>query len=152
MSADVARLVLTNRTLSWSSPLLFNDPFDVPRELSFGIAADALVQALAQRMTQLIETPPDDTTWLEPKLQLIIETVKKGISAELRNEMISGLQDIASWHRPEGRSMYEMRDLWKSWLPNHRVLCLTESATHAAMWYPVHFHQPGPGVLPLSPA
>ena len=135
MSADVARLVLTNRTLRWSSPILFNDPFDVPRELSFGITADALVQALARRMVQLIENPPDDTTRLEPKLRLIVETVKKGISAELRNEMFSGLQDVASWHRPEGKSMDEMRDLWRTWLPDHRILCLTESASHAAMWY-----------------
>jgi Protein of unknown function (DUF2971) len=135
MSADVARLVLTNRTLRWSSPTLFNDPFDVPRELSFGITPDALVQALARKMVQLIENPPDDTTRLEPMLRVIIETVKKGISAESRNEMLSGLRDVSSWHRPEGRSMDEMRDLWKSWLPDHRILCLTESASHTAMWY-----------------
>lgn len=135
MSADVARLVLANRTLRWSSPILFNDPFDVPRELSFGITPDALVQALARKLAELIENPPDDTTRLEPKLRLIVETVKKGISSEMRDKMLSGLQDSRWWHHPEGKSMDAMRDLWKSWLPDHRILCFTESAAHTAMWY-----------------
>jgi hypothetical protein len=135
LSADVAQLVLTNRTLRWSSPVLFNDPFDVPRELSFGVTADALVKALARKVAQLIENPPDDTTCLEPKLRLIVDTVKRGVSSELRHQMLSGLQDVGSWHRPEGKSMNEMRDLWRKWLPDHRILCLTESAAHTAMWY-----------------
>jgi hypothetical protein len=145
MSANVARLVLANRTLRWSSPTLFNDPFDVPRELSFGITADALVQALARKMAQLIQQPPADTTRLEPKLRLIVETVKQGISSELRHQMLSGLQDVGSWHRPEGNGMDEMRDLWRKWLRDHRILCLTESAAHTAMWY--HYADKYQGVV-----
>ena len=34
MSASTAEVVLGNRTLRWSAPTEFNDPFDVPRELS----------------------------------------------------------------------------------------------------------------------
>lgn len=135
MSVDVARLILTNRTLRWSSPILFNDPFDVPRELSFGITPAELVQALSRKMVQLIENPPDDSTRFNPEMRLIVETVKKGISAELRNQLLSELNDVASRHRPEGRSMDEMRDLWRNLLPNQRILCLTESASHSAMWY-----------------
>lgn len=33
MSADTAKIVLTNSTLRWSSPILFNDPFDVQFDL-----------------------------------------------------------------------------------------------------------------------
>ena len=135
MSADVAHLVLTNRTLRWSSPVLFNDPFDVPRELSFGITADALVQAMARKMAQLIENPPGDTSRLEPNLRLIVDTVKEGISPELMDEMLSGIQDVESSLRPKGKGMDEMRDFWRKLLPDHRILCLTESASHTAMWY-----------------
>jgi hypothetical protein len=77
MSADTAQLVLSNNSLRRSSPILFNDPFDVPRELSFGITADELVQALARKMVQFIENPPDETTRLEPKLRMLVEFVKK---------------------------------------------------------------------------
>lgn len=134
-SADTARIVLTNKKLRWSSPILFNDPFDVPRELSFGITPDEFVQASARRMTHLINNPPDDTSHLSPKMRLIIEAVKKGISAELKAELLAGVHEVVASQRPSGASMDELRKLWKAWLPDHRILCLTESPAHAAMWY-----------------
>lgn len=135
MSADVARLVLTNCTLRWSSPILFNDPFDVPRELSFGITGEALHLAVGRKLTQLIESPPDDTTQMDPTLRVVVETVKRGIPAKLKAEMLSGLQDIGREERSEGGGMDAMRNLWRRLLPDHRILCLTESAAHTAMWY-----------------
>jgi hypothetical protein len=54
VSAATAKEVLATRTLRWSSPMLFNDAFDVPRELSFGVTPDQIVAALAQRMADLI--------------------------------------------------------------------------------------------------
>jgi hypothetical protein len=33
MTARTARIVLSTRKLRWSSPLMFNDPFDVTQEL-----------------------------------------------------------------------------------------------------------------------
>ena len=78
-SASTARLVLENKTLRWSSPSLFNDPFDVPRELSFGITPVEINDALARRFISLIENPPEDTSELGPKLRLIVDIVKRGI-------------------------------------------------------------------------
>ncbi len=135
MSATTARAVLTNCTLRWSSPVLFNDPFDVPRELSFGIAPDEFVRASGKRMRRLIEEPPEDTTRLSPKIRLIVETVKRGISPELRAELLAGIADVTSSSNPSGAAMNELRELWKTWLPDHRILCLTESPSHVAMWH-----------------
>jgi hypothetical protein len=135
MSAEVAHLVLTNATLRWSSPTLFNDPFDVPRELSFGITADALGLALGAKMAQLIEDPPDETTQLVPELRLIVEMVKKGIPAQLKAEMLAGLRDSDCCQPQKGDSLEEMRRMWRRLIPDYRILCLTESATHTAMWY-----------------
>jgi len=135
MSASTARLVLDNRTLRWSSPSLFNDPFDVPRELSFGITSVEIVEGLAQRFAALIEHPPEDTSDLGPKLRLIVDTVKRGISPELRSEMIAGIKEMSETHLPTGASMEALRDLWRSWIPQFRILCLTESPAHSAMWF-----------------
>lgn len=135
MSADSARKVLTNCSLRWSSPVLFNDPFDVPRELSFGITPKELVRACGVRMEQLIENPPENTTIFQPKLRLILDTIKKGVSPELKAELLSGVRDVTVEHSPNGESMEALRALWRAWLPDQRILCLTESAAHAAMWY-----------------
>lgn len=112
-----------------------NDPFDVPRELSFGVTADQLVQASGRRMIDLLNHPPEDTTQLTPKLRLIIEAVKAGISVELKAELLAGVKEVVASHHPSGESMNELLELWRAWLPDHRILCLTESPTHAAMWY-----------------
>lgn len=135
MSAATARCVLQNNTLRWSSPILFNDPFDVPRELSFGLSSEDIVRALARRMTSLIERPPEDTSDLEPKVRLIIETVKNGITDDLRTELLTGLAESGEIHRPAGASMEAFREMWRRLLPDFRILCLTEGPAHAAMWY-----------------
>ena len=135
MSAATAGLVLAHRTLRWSSPILFNDPFDVPRELSFGITPEDLVHALVRRVTLLIRHPPEDTSNLKPNLQLIADTVRKGISPEMMQELLAGLTEVDASHRPTSERMDALRAMWKSWLPDHRILCLTVNASHAAMWY-----------------
>jgi len=135
MSAGTARIVLTNRTLRWSSPLLFNDPFDVPRELLFGVTTAEITKALMCRVAALIESPPEDTSDMSPKVRLIVETVKRGITPELKAKLLAGLEESASTHKPTGSSLEDLRELWRSWVPDLRILCLAESPAHVAMWF-----------------
>ena len=145
MSAATARAVLTNRTLRWSSPVLFNDPFDVPRELSYGLTPADIIEALSARMADLIENPPEDTSQLPPGVQLIVDTVKRGISPQLRAELLDGLTETAASHRPAGESMESLRAMWRATIPDFRILCLTESPDHVAMWY--HYADQYKGVV-----
>lgn len=133
--ASTAAIILRNRTLRWSSPVLFNDPFDVPREISFGLTPADIVEALGVRMAELIRDPPEDTSKLEPKVKLIIDAVKGGISDEVKKELIDGVKDVAATHRPAGESMEVLRTMWRSWIPEMRILSLTESPDHFAMWH-----------------
>lgn len=145
MSANTARAVLTNCSLRWSSPVLFNDPFDVPRELSFGVQPDEVVRAAAQRIAQLIEEPPEETSQFRYKIGLIIDAAKRGISEELKAELLAGLKEVVASHHLTGESMEQLRDLWRSWIPDHRILCLAESPANAAMWY--HYANKYSGVV-----
>jgi Protein of unknown function (DUF2971) len=135
VSATTATVVLTNRTLRWSSPVLFNDPFDVPREVTFGFTPDDVFQAASRHLTALIECPPEDTSQLQPKLRLIAETMKRNGAPEIRVKLLRGIQELAPSYRPRKESLDEMREIWRRLLPELRVLCLTESPAHVAMWY-----------------
>ncbi len=135
MPAAAARSVLQNSSLRWSSPILFNDPFDVPRELAFNLSPKSIVRAIAHRMASLIECPPEDTSDLEPKIRLIIETMKHGITDDQRTEILARLADSGEIHHPTETSMKAFREMWRRSLTDFRILCLTESPAHAAMWY-----------------
>ena len=117
MSVDTARKVLSSRALRWSSPLLFNDPFDLPRELSFGITPEELMQACGKRMTDLLEQPADDISSFQPKLQLILAAIKRGVSSELRAELLAGVRDVVASQSPTVESMEALRAQWRVLLP-----------------------------------
>lgn len=126
-------MVLAGRSLRWSSPLLFNDPFDVPREMVYGVTGTEILEACGRRIASLIENPPADTSELGSKLRLIVERVKAGIPAALKEEL------IAENRKPHSAShtspaLEEFKAQWRDWLPTFRILCLTESPMHTAMW------------------
>ncbi|HEX9050369.1 MAG TPA: hypothetical protein VF841_07565 [Anaeromyxobacter sp.] len=37
MPASKAQIVLSNKAMTWSSPVRFNDPFDTPRDMASGV-------------------------------------------------------------------------------------------------------------------
>lgn len=135
ISAATAAIVLQNRALRWSSPLLFNDPFDVPREMSFGVTPREIVDAVSRRLMTLFDNPPEDTSLLEPKLRMIAEAIKRGIPPDVKAELIAGIRESAAQLEPTSHSMDQMRDMWRAWIPQMRILCLTESPNHTAMWF-----------------
>lgn len=135
MPASTAIKVLKSCSLRWSSPVLFNDPFDVPRDLAIVIEPGLIADAALQVFSELIQNPPDDTSHLSPKLRLIVETVKGGISSEAKAELLREIQigDVPSLR--SGTAIEELRKEWRALVPEFRILCLTESPTHAAMWF-----------------
>jgi hypothetical protein len=145
MSADVATNVLESHKLRWSSPLLFNDPFDVPRELSFGVTAKQLAAAVADRVISLIEHPPDDLNGLSPMLQVIIGKAKENASKELNAALIESVRESVARMNPKEDSINEFRTMWKEQLPNFRILCLCARNESASMW--LHYADRYAGVV-----
>ncbi len=134
MTADVAATVLKTHKLRWSSPLLFNDPFDVPRELSFGVTTKQLAQAVADQVVGLIENPPDDLAQLSPMLRAIVGAAKAKRSPELNAELIKSVRESAAELDPTEDSMDEFRTMWREQLPKFRILCFCARNDSASMW------------------
>lgn len=114
---------------------MFNDPFDVPLEFLFGVTPIEINKAMKRRLTALIENPPEDISDLDPKLRVILEIVKKGIPPEIKAKIRVGLKETAAQHTLSGESMDDLRKQWRTWMPELRILCLTESPSHLAMWF-----------------
>ena len=56
-SASTGKIILVGGKLRWSMPSLFNDPFDVPREICDGVDEDRIRNALVDRMNALVTNP-----------------------------------------------------------------------------------------------
>ena len=135
LSAGGAVSILKNRSLRWSSPLTFNDPFDVPRELTVGIEPDEIRKATGRIFRELMQNPPADTSFLAPKVQEIVELVKAGITDDVRREILAGLDTPIPFSQGITEALRGLRGQWKEWIHDFRILCLTESPDHVAMWH-----------------
>ncbi len=63
VSANTAKIILSTRTLRWSSPVLFNDPFDVTQELRLNFDASELNLVLTELIASLIEKGDPGPRW-----------------------------------------------------------------------------------------
>lgn len=133
VTADVAKTVLATRKLRWSSPVLFNDPFDVTQELRLDFDAHALNSALTKAIVSLIESG-EPTQVGQPVLASLlraIETAKPDVRAAIARGVLGG----AGRPTPQAvQSMELLKEVWRQFVPTFRVLCLSEAVDVTSMW------------------
>jgi hypothetical protein len=149
MTADTAKTVLRNGTLRWSSPILFNDPFDVQFDLHTEYDPDGV----AKRAMQIIldgysgKAPIVAGNPLGDLLVFMRERMPGRISeAELRETLApgiyQGLQQVEA-------SLPQRHEEIRAVFADFRLLCLSEVFDNILMWS--HYSQNHTGaVLELS--
>lgn len=135
VSSSTAKNIIVNQSLRWSSPVEFNDPFDVPRELLYGVKAAEIKREVNNHFAEIIKNPPDNTNGLQPKIKLIVDTLKRCDSEGLKNEIISDIKQEIIEDDLCSTGLAEIRQLWCDWIPELRILCLCESHKETSMWY-----------------
>ena len=141
-TAATARAVLGNCTLRWSSPKLFNDPFDVPREMDLGFTFDDFRQAVVDRVGAYLEG--DAVPGSEAGLSLL--TALKSRREVRRSVLLEDLWGtLAMAAVPSLVSMEQLRAAWHARVPGLRILCFSEVADSPAMW--AHYADDHRGVV-----
>lgn len=133
-SAEIAKIVVRNRTLRWSSPILFNDPFDITQELRLDFDTESLRKAVTDRFAALIERgKPEDTK--NPAIKALLMLAGKAESS-VRREMAEELRRDGSEPPTAGQanSFEALREMWRELVPYFRVLCLSEDNDTTSMW------------------
>jgi hypothetical protein len=137
MSSNTGKIVLDTCSLRWSSPIIFNDPFDVPREVMPGINEENIGRALAKKLTSELIAPREDIHNLNPKIRTLLEFCKNFFPSGIPAELIKELQevvDIPSVGLGAAAAIQEMKHVWKEMLNERRILCLSESPLITPMW------------------
>ena len=130
-NADTTKRILEGRSLRWSSPLLFNDPFDVPRDLELPFDSSTLRSAIAKRFEAYIDGAA------APKSHAAVAILAAMLKADpsRRPEMLSALQDTMHLATvPVEIAIAGLRSAWQDKVRHLRILCLSEVADSATMW------------------
>ncbi len=136
VTANVAKTILVNHTLRWSSPLLFNDPFDVPRELDLGFSAEEIQELVGEEIARIIENPDSFDVSGRPRFHNLVQLLRSPGTSALRMTIARKIRKLVT---PETASrargtIAKLREQWASLLPQTRVLCLSEINDSTPMW------------------
>ena len=133
VTSEVAKIALTNRTLRWSSPLRFNDPRDVPRDLFSGFGDSQLLAAVLNEEADIIEEGRQTS---EPRIQHIQATLSRNGTSELRTQSADKIRSLSTTGCfPQGSPIEEGEESWQNYLRRLRILCLSDVSNSTPMWH-----------------
>lgn len=145
VTAKVAKIVLTTRKLRWSSPLLFNDPFDFAQELRLTFDVAQLNSVLTERVASLMENG-DPSNSVKHPIQAALLRVARRASVDVRRAMAEKLrQSVGVPTAGQLKSLAAVKDTWRNMVPTFRVLCLSELKDVTSMW--LHYADAYKGVV-----
>jgi len=134
VSAEVAKVILINKTLRWSSPLLFDDPFDVTRVFAADTQPSEMQKYLIDELIELIQDEAELSSELNPKVRLMIETFRKSGRNDLKGKIINSLHDLKNELIMTSPALNELRKMWKDMALTFRILCFSARNNIASMW------------------
>lgn len=136
VTAKVAKIILVNHKIRWSSPLLFNDPFDVQRDFDLGFDIEELKEPLVNEVKNIIlaEETPDLSS--KPLVEWFVKCLRKENRANERDIIIAELpQLIDEGIQNAKRNSFEtIKKQWSEFIPELRILCLSELHDNVLMW------------------
>ncbi len=133
VSASTLIKILQFQTMRWSSPLLFNDPFDLQVD-PFGLSENELTEAIIKNYRVLIKTPEIKIFGsIDPKLLHFRNAYQRGDIND------GDVETVVSEYRKEMVDYkFELRDEEKLRIEKHlaedRVFCVAEENDNLLMW------------------
>lgn len=133
-SASTAKIILAGSKLRWSSPAIFNDPFDVPRNIFEGVDEGRLRDALVDRANELVKHPFLPHPQHHSLLTRTLLQVFAKASPELREQLIAANQESRTDPAIVTTGIGLIRAQWEMMHSEQRILCFTERWNSASMW------------------
>lgn len=142
MTREAAAATIRTLTTRWSSPLLFNDPYDTPHQLRVTFPQES-VPAVSMMIMQLIVDQPSRGMPKEPVVAEAIQAARAASDPEGRLLPLVGAAMAA------GRAAEEYRrftnGLWEIKRQVMRIFCMSELADDMLMW--AHYAESHRGVV-----
>src|ERR1700733_10233159 len=136
VTAEAAIKILESRTVRYSSPRCFNDPFDIQSGLHLDFEPSTLPQHILDRYNELAKSekkPTVDSANLFGKcLLLLLQNRERGFPSALQELLRPQFEELTEAYVTCQKQYQEM--WWDDYLPRLRVFCVTEEHSNLLMW------------------
>ena len=136
-SIDTSKIILTARKFRYSSPLLFNDPFDTQTELVFDYDINSFPEKLLNEMIRIASMEKLPNFKMQSEWTQIIELLRKrlkkenSLEQELKDMLLANISVLKD-KMEETRKNYNK--LWSAYLIPIRVFSVSEKNDEILMW------------------
>lgn len=136
VKAKDAKIVLVNRKLRWSSPVIFDDIFDVKRYFDWGFDLKELKEPLVNEIAALLSAKNIPDLSGKPIVELVIKFLREKEQAGTRDIILKKLpQQIDDGIQLAINGGYaEIKKVWAELIPQFRILCLSAVRDNPLMW------------------
>jgi len=150
MAPDTAIAVFTHRTFRYSSPLLFNDPFDIQSGLHFDFDVDDIHLKILNRLEELAKCDHlPDLDWTDPWAKVIKVVWENypsyGFPRQRWLEQLAEKAGDLSLDKVIRKTREDYANAWEKLLPTLRVFCVSEERDNLLMW--AHYAKDHTGVV-----
>lgn len=134
-SATAAHAILTTLSVRWSSPLLFNDPFDTQLDFNPGLDASRLPDLLLSRIEAMIYSDDPLPPALHPGLAVAIGAGRLVRNVMSRADFLARYRSTIMQGFTQAGSIIEASNAeWTASLRSMRVFCVSEIHHDLLMW------------------
>ena len=135
MSPESAISSLENGTMRWSSPKLFNDPFDFPVSMDFMFSGEEIANALTDELVKMAygpEEPTGDLNNLSLQVTLLNRRLKKRPSADEFRAFIAeaNTETIKRFEQDK----VQRREFLSEYRNQFAVFCISAKRDELLMW------------------
>jgi len=138
VSPETALAVLESKNLRYSSPLSFNDPFDIQSGLHFEVDLSTLLDKYLDRLHELAAAPEEPVVNREDKWGQIVLLVRAGYPARGFPRQLFEQLFREQFNKLTGVYADTQRRYKEEWsnvlLPGIRVFCVSEDRDSLLMW------------------
>ncbi len=134
MTAEIAKIVLVSHEFRWSSPLLFNDPFDVQRDFNLGFDVEELKEPLFNEIMSIVSAKQIPDLSNHPHVEQLIKCLRREDDADTRNKKLAVFIDRRTQNVKNSDNYKKMKEQWSKLIPEFRIFCLSEECDIMPMW------------------
>jgi len=131
--AGAAKTILDEGSLQWSSPTLFNDPFDMQFDLHLEYDAGRVANRVVQRFLDVYtgRAQPNAGSTLDDNAKLLRACMPGLKEDDVRKEHMKAIYDLMHL---TARALPKLHDELRETLTPRRLLCLSETHDNILMW------------------